>query len=199
LLDRNSAVNELAQVASRIGLDPQEIRPTIESGLTAGARHPRRLPFLNESAKGVAVPPSPKKPDNITERLTKLGETDTDNAQRFATRLGRKVIFTRGRGWLVFDGTRYKPDAELQVMELAKKTARAIRAEVQFIDSDLARAARARFAREALSKGALERMLDLAKSLLVVDDDKLDADPMLFNWPEIPQCNNGRDWPPDVR
>jgi tRNA(Leu) C34 or U34 (ribose-2'-O)-methylase TrmL len=119
LLDRNSAVNELAQVASRIGLDPQEIRPTIESGLTAGARHPRRLPFLKESAQGVAVPPSPKKPDNITERLAKLGETDTDNAQRLATRLGRKVIFTRGRGWLVFDGIRYKPDAELQVMELA--------------------------------------------------------------------------------
>ena len=32
-----------------------------------------------------------------------------------------------------------------------------------------------------LSKGALERMMDLAKGLLVVDDDKLDADPMLFN------------------
>jgi putative DNA primase/helicase len=181
LLDRNSAANELAQVASRIGLDTHEIRPTIESGLNAGARHPRRLAFLKEPAQRVVVPPSPKKPDDIAERLAKLGETDTDNAQRFATRFGRKVIFTLGRGWLVFDGIRYKPDAQLQAVELAKQTARGIRAELQFMGSDHARAARARFARESLSKGSLERMLDLAKSLLVVEDSKLDSDPMLFN------------------
>ena len=65
LLDRKSVADQLAQVASRIGLDPQEIRPTIESGLAAGARHPRRLPFLKEPAQRVAVPPSPKKPDSI--------------------------------------------------------------------------------------------------------------------------------------
>jgi hypothetical protein len=53
-----------------------------------------------------AVDPTKGSDDQLTERLAKLGETDTDNAQRFAERFGTKVIHTPGRGWLVFDGKR---------------------------------------------------------------------------------------------
>ena len=38
-----------------------------------------------------------------------------------------------------------------------------------------------RFATQSLSTGALDRMLDLAKSLLAVEDARLDADPWLLN------------------
>lgn len=43
LLDHRSVADQLAQVALRIGLDPHEIRPTIESGLRGGSRHPRHF------------------------------------------------------------------------------------------------------------------------------------------------------------
>ena len=168
-------------MASRIGLDPQEIRPTIESGLTAGARHPRRLPFLKEPAQRVAVPPSPKKPDSIAERLAKLGENDTDNAQRFVARYGRKVIFTPSRGYLMFDGKRYRPDTLHQCMELAKETARRIEGEARYLKDKRDQEQRIKFSQASLSQGALERMLNLAKPLLAVEDSKLDADPWLLN------------------
>jgi putative DNA primase/helicase len=182
LLDRQSVAEQLAPVALKIGLDEAEIRPTIESGLTAGSRHPRQLPFLKNSAQRSPAATSSKRPnDNVTEQLAKLGETDTDNAQRFATRFGHKVIFTSGRGWLVFDGIRFKPEATVECMELAKKTARLINDEVALQRGEKARLARSDFAKQSLSKGSLERMIDLAKGLLAVEDSKLDSDPMLLN------------------
>jgi len=181
LLNRNSLVQQLERMALQIGLDTPEIRPTIESGLTAGARHPRRLPFVKEPAQRVAVPPSPKKPDSIAERLAKLGENDTDNAQRFAVRYGHKVIYTPGRGYLVFDGKRYRPDTLHQCMELAKETARRIEREERYLIDKRDQERRIKFSQASLSQGSLERMLNLAKPLLAVEDSKLDADQRLLN------------------
>ena len=66
-------------------------------------------------------------------------------------------------------------------MELAKETARLIAEEAMHLADDQAKAARRKFADGSLSKGSLERMIDLAKSLVMVDDKKLDADPWLLN------------------
>ena len=65
--------------------------------------------------------------------------------------------------------------------ELAKETARRIADEARHLDQDAARAARSKFSAQSLAKGSLDRMLDLAKSLLAVEDNRLDADPWLFN------------------
>ena len=51
LLDRRSVAEQLAQVASQIGLEARKIGPTIESGLTSGSRNPRQLSFLQNSAR----------------------------------------------------------------------------------------------------------------------------------------------------
>ena len=64
---------------------------------------------------------------------------------------------------------------------MAKETARLIAGEAMHLPSDSAKAARSRFAQQTLAKGALDRMLDLARSLLAVEDAKLDADPWLLN------------------
>jgi hypothetical protein len=86
LLDRSSLVQQLGQVALQIGLDPPEIQPTIGSGLTGGSRHPRRLPFLKSAAKSMPIARSSKRTVKaVTEQLSKLGENDTDNAQRFTS------------------------------------------------------------------------------------------------------------------
>jgi hypothetical protein len=73
-------------------------------GWPAAVQH-RSLPAV-EPTKGSDV--------QLTQRLAKLGETDTDNAQRFAERFGTKVIHTPGRGWLLFDGKRWRSDTLLR-------------------------------------------------------------------------------------
>jgi putative DNA primase/helicase len=67
------------------------------------------------------------------------------------------------------------------VTELAKQTARLIATEAKHLPSSELAAARSKFAQQTLAKGALDRMLELAKSLLAVEDSKLDADPWLLN------------------
>ena len=112
--------------------------------------------------------------------LLGLGDV-ADNAERFARRFGAKAMHTPGRGWLVYDGKRWRPDDLSQVVELAKETARRIANEARHLDQDGARAARSKFSAQSLAKGSLDRMLDLAKSLLTVEDARLDADPWLLN------------------
>ena len=92
---------ELAATARTIGLDESEIEPTIASGLKAGSRYPRRLPFLKSNDRLQSVEPPVKSYDELAVQLAQLGQTDTHNAQRFANRFGDKVIYTPGQGWLV--------------------------------------------------------------------------------------------------
>jgi len=88
ILDPAVITQDLAQVARKIGLDESEIEATILSGLNAGRRHPRRLPFLKSDQRTRDVEPPQKSKDEVTKQLARLGETDTDNAQRFANRFG---------------------------------------------------------------------------------------------------------------
>jgi putative DNA primase/helicase len=173
--------NDLARAAAEIGLDDHEIGPTIKSGLNGGRQHPRRLPFLRTHDRVKTVEPPQKSDNDLAAELAKLGETDSDNAERFARRFGGKAMHTPGRGWLVYDGSRWRPDELSQVVELAKETARRIAAEARHLDQDAARGVRSKFSEQSLGKGSLDRMLDLAKGLLAVEDSRLDADPWLFN------------------
>jgi putative DNA primase/helicase len=181
ILDPAVVTQNLGQTARDLGLDESEIEPTIASGLNAGRQYPRGLPFLRSDQQTRTVEPPQKSSDAVTTQLAELGETDTDNAQRFANRFGTKVIYTPGHGWLVFDGKRWCQDEVGQVIELAKETARLIAHESAHLPTDDARAARSRFAEQSLGKGSLDRMVDLAKSLLAVEDARLDADPWLLN------------------
>src|SRR5262249_38295674 len=76
---------------------------------------------------------------------------------------------------------RWRPDELHQVIELAKETARRIADESTHMKDDEARASRRCFSTQSLSKGALERMLELAKSLMAAEDNRLDSDPWLLN------------------
>jgi putative DNA primase/helicase len=181
LLDQSTITGELAAVARSIGLTDAEIGATIESGITAGRLHPRRLPFLKATESVKTAKPPEKSSEDITAQLASLGQTDTDNAERFARRFGRKVIYTPGHGWLVYDGKRWRHDELLRVNELAKDTARLIAGEAKHLEVEDARAGRVKFSAQSLSKGSLDRMLDLAKSLVGVEDKHLDADHWLLN------------------
>ena len=181
ILDSAVIAQDLAAMARTIGLDESEIGPTIGSGLKAGGQCPRRLPFLKSNDRIKSVEPPVKSDDELAAELASLGETDTDNGQRFASRFGTKVINTPGRGWLIYDGRHWCCDDLFQVKELAKTTARLIAKKSRYLQEDTARAARRTFATQSLSTGALDRMLKSAKSLLAVEDARLDADPWLLN------------------
>ncbi len=182
LLDRANVARDLTQVAKDIGLEYVEISPTIKSGLVAGAKYPRSLPFLpSKQGQPDAAALSSTVTMDMTETLAKFGETDTDNAQRLAARYANKIVYTKGRGWLVYKQGRWLPDAVTECIEFAKDTARHIADETKHLVTDEAKAARAGFAKASLSKGALDRMVDLTKGLVTVEDSQLDADPWLFN------------------
>lgn len=181
ILESEAVSKELARVAGKIGLCDAEIQATIASALDAGRQYPRRMPFLQMNERPKRTEPPDKSNDEIATKLAELGETDTDNAQRFATRFGARAAYTPGRGWLFFDGKRWQPDKLGQVMELAKDAARRIDDEAKHLTADNAKLERRRFATQSKSKSSLDRMLDLAKSLLAVKDETLDSDPWLLN------------------
>lgn len=181
ILDEGGCMRKLSEVARNIGLEESEIIPTIRSGLTAGSRNPRPLHFLKSQIDNPAAGKDESQTSDLTFELSKLRENDTDNAQRFASRWADRILYTPGKGWLVFDGKRWKPDSLLECMEFAKSTARLIADEAQHLPDDQAKATRRKFADSSLSKGSLERMIDLAKSLVMVDDSRLDANPWLLN------------------
>lgn len=182
MIDRPTIIRDLGEVAKRIGLDDNEIEATIISGMDAGSKCPRSLPFLKLRREGTAHSEGASPRESLTRQLALLGETDTDNAQRFANRFANQVIYTKGRGWLVYKHGRWLKEATTECVELAKATARLIADETKHLAFDQAKAARrAHFSQASLSKSSLDRMLDLAKGLLTVSDSQLDADPWMFN------------------
>ena len=136
ILDAADHQQDLAAAARTVGLDESEIEPTIASGLKAGGQCPRRLPFLKSNDRIKSVEPPMKSDDELAAELARLGETDTDNAQRFANRFGAKALYTPGRAWLVYDGKRWRHDDVGQVIELAKQAARLIADESAHLQTD---------------------------------------------------------------
>lgn len=181
LLERASVTRELALAATAIGLDENEILPTIESGLRAGVKNPARLPFLSATSSDVGMEPPKTSDGQLARELSRLGENDIANAERFVRRFGHRVIYNDHRGWMVYDGKRYRPDGLLSCVELGKAAVMKIGDELPFLPDGPARSCRARFAEQSKSKGAIDRMLDLAKGRLLVADASLDADPWLLN------------------
>jgi putative DNA primase/helicase len=181
LLERATVTQELAQVATAIGLDENEIRATIESGLGAGMKNPARLPFQSAISSNVGMEPPRTSDEQLAKELSRLGENDIANAERFVRRFGDRVLYNDHRGWMVFDGRRYRPNGHLSCVELGKAAVIKIGDELPFLPDGPARSCRARFAEQSKSKGAIDRMLDLAKGRLMVADASLDADPWLLN------------------
>lgn len=180
LLDEGEVKSKLSAVAEQIGLDLAEIELTLRSGLTAGQQCPRRLPFVAKDLVRKRLQKA-RTTDTVSTDLAKLGENDADNAQRFVRRFGEKLLWTPGRGWLVYDGKVWKHDATNEVNRLAEATARAIAEEASCLDRETDRSSRARFAAACLSRAAISNMIELARPLLAADDSAFDRDPWLLN------------------
>lgn len=124
--------------------------------------------------------------------------TDLGNAERLVARHGSRIRYADATGFLVWDGTRWKPDDTRELYRMAADTARSIRAEAAMLadryddsDSDEAKAGRKRaaatfqFSLKSEEEPRLRRMLEVAKSMptVIVTPAQLDADPWLLNTP----------------
>lgn len=130
--------------------------------------------------KDIEIPAAPVVPD-----ATMFSDTDIANAQRFAAQHREDVRYTPERGWLVWDGHRWRyDDKSILVQELAKHTALSIFDEVK-IASD--REEMFRHAKKSQSRRAIEAMLWLARSEPGIPArlTDFDSDGWLFN------CANG--------
>ena len=134
------------KVAQQIGLEENEIGPTIASGLTKGVSQPRNLPFMPKHVTRAGEEEGFSALHQIATNLAELGENDADNAQRFVKRFGDQILWTAGRGWLVYAGGRWKRDTTNEVNRFAELTARAIADEVACLQREPERSSRARFA-----------------------------------------------------
>lgn len=107
--------------------------------------------------------------------------TDTGNGERFARQWHKRVLWCPRRGWLRWDGRRFADDDGQGVEALAVKTARHIYAEAaRCRDADTGKKI-GDWAHRSESKPRIDAMLGMAKHLLTVKPEELDADPFALN------------------
>ena len=116
-----------------------------------------------------------------------LRMTDLGNAHAFLTQHRQDVRFVPGRGWTVWDGTRFKPD-ELGNIELrAKQPVTAIWDELPAVEDHTQKIALARWAKASAAAPRIKAMVELActplpdRPVIAFAADALDRDPDLFN------------------
>jgi putative DNA primase/helicase len=177
LLNRGRVESAMASAAREIGLGDKEAQATIRSGLDAGMSQPR-IVNLQPSSVQAAVD---EQEDSLLRELASLGETDADNARRLARRFSNCLVCTPGNGFLTYDGQRWRRDDTRRSTALAEETARAIALEARYLRDHRDQARRASFANTSLSKGALDRMLDLAKPHLMRADKDFDIEHYKLN------------------
>ncbi len=108
--------------------------------------------------------------------------TDTGNAERLIDQHGDDLRYVHPWGkWLVWDGGRWKPDDSGEIERRARSTVRAIYAEASDGSDKGERKAIARHAAGSESRSRIDAMIALARSMVPVAPDDLDADPMALN------------------
>ena len=164
----------LSEAALAAGLEDDEIQATIESGLAGGRKQPRQ--------RGRKGGQSPQSNDLLLTELAKLGETDTDNAQRLVQRYGDRLQFVPERkAWFAFDGRIWRADTSGQQIIFAQDSARLIAGEADLLGDDHRANDRRRWTQQSLGAGAVERALRMARPHATQSLKDYDADPWLLN------------------
>jgi putative DNA primase/helicase len=109
--------------------------------------------------------------------------TDLGNAERLVSQFGTRIRYTKAKGWLVYDGRRWKRDDKDAVYQFAAATARGLVREFSRISDPDMRTLLASHARKSESSKSIKAMVNLAQTLprVAIDVRELDSDPWLFN------------------
>jgi hypothetical protein len=109
--------------------------------------------------------------------------TDLGNARRLVRKFGNRLRHVPGSGWLVWDGTRWKPDDCGAAIRCVKETCRSIYGEAETASDGEDRKQLSKWAQQSESIArinACER-LGTTELELVATRNQLDADPNLLN------------------
>jgi hypothetical protein len=90
-LDRARVENALAGAALRAGLSEAEARPTIQSGLDAGAAEPRDLSNIGQNGGGDGPAEGP--PSDETGLTVTFQETGRNGTGRLTAKIGDRTVF----------------------------------------------------------------------------------------------------------
>ena len=177
-LNESAARAQLQTAALATGLPDSEVDSTIESGISAGQRHPRVL-----EARRLAGPDAEiaAQPDPLAEELAKLGSRDIDNADRLYARHKGKLMYTPGGGWFVYSAKSWKRDEGGEIRTCAIDVARRIKSEAAFKPGDEERQTTVRHAARSGSRSGIDAMVHLAQPKFLVNDSELDRDKYLLN------------------
>jgi putative DNA primase/helicase len=107
--------------------------------------------------------------------------SDAGNAERLVDVHGHELLHAHGLGWHVFDGRRFRPDTDGELMRRMRAVARAVLEEALALDVDDRKAA-VSFALQSENQRRLEAALLLARvdERVIAHADQLDADPLLL-------------------
>lgn len=181
-----TACVENGLAADRVNGGEPACRATFDSGWRAGmAAGPANVPALSASTNP-PVPTSRRKRKGLPHCIPGLYRLeDVGNGYRLVDLYGGQLRWCEVWGkWLVWDGTRWRPDDLAAAIGLAKLTAQGIYAEASAAaasdNEDLAKVL-AQHARASSAAGRLRSMLFVAQPELATLPDCLDADPFLLN------------------
>lgn len=207
-IDRADVEHALTDAALAAGLTPTEIAQTLRSGLDSGITAPllpdpaKVRPQTRTARARTAAPPlaavpapddtdTPPGPRSDTDdtldvaAYVEFPETDLGNAERLITRFGHELRYAKHLGrWLRWDGRRWAADNTDHVVRCAATTARAIRAEADWLGTTTpAGKKRVAHALKSEHRARLAAMVELATSLagVQVAVDELDADRWALN------------------
>jgi putative DNA primase/helicase len=173
---RNATLASLAGGMRRRGMDEQGIRAELLKLNEAKAVPPLPQHEVTAIAKSV----SRYEPAPASRRYKR---SDYGNAEGLVDRHGSDLRYSRGLGWVVWDGRRWRRDGDGEAMRRMKETVRAMWKELAGLEDRDERDAVYRFLLRSETASRLKAALELAESesAVVVSAAALDADPWLLN------------------
>jgi putative DNA primase/helicase len=125
-------------------------------------------------------------PSTTSSPLRNFPYTDSGNAERIVARHGQDIRYCYPqKTWYIYDGHRWVPDQQGQMMHIGKCIARSLYAEAAEIEDKDIREACVKFARACESTERKKSALVSAQSEpgIPILPDKFDRDPFLLNCP----------------
>lgn len=170
VLSENEVISELAKAADNTGLDLDEVRKTLQSGLDTGKQHPREIP-----EKPNDTGPKAEAARKIFDCIDSEELTEGGNAQRLERIHGDDLRYNHThKKWYLWEGGRWKVDGNGGAMRLAVNVVGALYQAVANAGGKDERNAIAKWARETDSRKGLSNMLAIAanrrKFALTADD-----------------------------
>ena len=182
VLSEGEVVRALSTAAMNAGLELEEIRATIISGLEAGAKHPREIPErsrpiggngpisgLRGAAEEISIQEQPTDGGNA-QRLIRLHHNNIKHCHTF-------------KKWMVWDGHRWKIDSNGSAYRFCDDVIREIYSESGNCADSKDRQEWAKFAIRSDSGRGYRDMLFLASfnKEIAITSDLLDTNPWLLN------------------